>query len=53
MPITVPDAAILERFLAPTRASLPRDAWDTELAAGRALTQQQAITLVVQPALNS
>jgi predicted ATPase/class 3 adenylate cyclase len=53
MPITEPDAALLERFLAPMRATIPREVWDAELAAGRALTQQQAITLVVQPALNA
>jgi predicted ATPase/class 3 adenylate cyclase len=53
MPITEPDAALLERFLAPTRAIIPREVWDAELAAGRALTQQQAITLVAEPVLNS
>ena len=35
-------------FLAPARASLPRHAWDTELAAGRALDQQQAAELLTQ-----
>ena len=49
MPIAEPDAALLERFLAPIRATIPREAWDSELAAGRALTQQQAITLVAEP----
>jgi predicted ATPase len=53
MPIAEPDAALLERFLAPIRATIPREVWDAELAAGRALTQQQAITLVVEPVLNS
>src|SRR5262249_46377013 len=53
MPIAEPDAALLERFLAPTRATIPREVWDAELAAGRALTQRQAITLVVEPVLNS
>jgi predicted ATPase len=53
MPITEPDAALLERFLAPMRATIPREVWDAELAAGRALTQQQAVTLVAEPALNS
>jgi predicted ATPase/class 3 adenylate cyclase len=53
MPIAEPDAALLERFLAPMRATIPRQVWDAELAAGRALTQQQAITLVVEPVLNS
>jgi hypothetical protein len=53
MPITEPDAALLERFLAPARATIPRQAWDAELAAGRALTQQQVIKLVAEPVLNS
>lgn len=53
MPIAEPDAALLERFLAPMRATIPREVRDAELAAGRALSQQQAVTLVVQPVLNS
>ena len=48
-PIPAPDAALLERFLAPARATIARDAWDAELAAGRALTQQEAITLLLTP----
>ncbi len=40
------DAVLLERFTAPARAGLPRDAWDTELAAGRALTEAQTIALL-------
>ena len=48
-PIPQPDAALLERFLAPARATVDRDAWDAALAAGRALTQDQAITLLTQP----
>jgi predicted ATPase/serine/threonine protein kinase len=51
-PITLPDAALLERFLAPARATIDRDAWDAALAAGRALTQQQAITLLTSPTLS-
>jgi hypothetical protein len=35
------------------RATIPREVRDAELAAGRALSQQQAVTLVVQPVLNS
>jgi hypothetical protein len=31
---------VLEEFLAPARATIARDAWDAELAAGRTLTQQ-------------
>ena len=53
MPSAQPDAALLERFLAPMRATIPREVRDAELAAGRALSQQQAVTLVVQPVLNS
>ncbi len=45
-PIPQPDAALLERFLGPARATIGRAAWDAELAAGRALTQEQAITLM-------
>ena len=50
LPIPVRDAAILEVFLGPARASMPRQAWDAELAAGRALSQQQAAELLVQEA---
>jgi|HubBroStandDraft_1064217.scaffolds.fasta_scaffold07543_5 predicted ATPase/class 3 adenylate cyclase len=46
-PITPIAAGLLEQFLAPARASIAPEAWDTELAAGRALTQQQAITLLL------
>ncbi|MFZ0189737.1 MAG: protein kinase [Streptosporangiaceae bacterium] len=52
-PITQPDAALLERFLAPARATIDRDAWDAALAAGRALTQEQAITLLTSPTLSA
>ena len=48
LPIPVRDAAILQTFLAPARASLPRRAWDAELTAGRALNQQQAAELLVR-----
>ena len=51
-PITQPDAAFLERFLAPARATIDREAWDAALAAGRALTQEQAITLLTSPTLS-
>jgi predicted ATPase/class 3 adenylate cyclase len=49
MPASQPDAATLEHFLAPARAAVPSADWDAALAAGRALTQQQAITLLTQP----
>jgi hypothetical protein len=50
MPIPAHDAALLERFLAPARATISRDVWDAELAAGRALTLQQTVTLLVPSA---
>jgi predicted ATPase/class 3 adenylate cyclase len=50
-PIPDPDAALLERFLAPVRATWERSAWDAELAAGRALSQEQAITLMTSGTL--
>ena len=43
------DEVVLERFLAPARAALAAEQWDGELAAGRALTQQQAAALLVSP----
>jgi hypothetical protein len=49
IPVPQPDAALFERFLAPARAAIARRVWDAELAAGRALTQQQAATLLISP----
>lgn len=46
MPIPQPDAALLERFLAPARAATAPRVWDAELAAGRALSEQQAAELL-------
>ena len=43
------DMVSAERFLAPARATVDRDAWDAALATGRALTQDQAITLLTSP----
>jgi len=48
-PIPQPDAAVLERFLAPARATIERGAWDAALAAGRSLTQQETIALLLSP----
>ena len=48
MPIPARDAAMLERFLAPARATIARDMWDAAVTAGRALTQQQAAALLQQ-----
>jgi predicted ATPase/class 3 adenylate cyclase len=47
MPITKSDAALLERYLAPARAAAAPGAWQAELAAGRKLSQPQAITLLL------
>ena len=44
-----PEVVLLERFLAPARATIAPEAWDAELAAGRVLTQQQAATLLISP----
>ncbi|MGA8206945.1 MAG: tetratricopeptide repeat protein, partial [Candidatus Dormiibacterota bacterium] len=47
IPIKQPE--MLEKFLAPVRATIASEQWDAELATGRALTQQQAATLVASP----
>jgi tetratricopeptide (TPR) repeat protein len=47
IPIKQPE--MLEEFLAPARATIAPEEWDAELAAGRALSQQQAATLLVSP----
>ena len=47
MPMSQSDAAVLERFLAPARAMIPRQTWDAELAVGRALTRQQMVKLLL------
>jgi len=48
-PVAQSEAAFLERYLAPARATLERGAWDAELAAGRALTREQALALLRSP----
>jgi predicted ATPase len=53
MPITRSDAALLERYLAPARAGVAPDAWNAELTAGRALTHQQAVALLLAGARSS
>ena len=45
IPIKQPE--LLERFLAPARAMIAPGEWHDELAAGRALSQQQAAMLLV------
>ena len=47
------EAAFFERFLAPARAAIDRGRWDAELAAGRALTHDQAVMLLRSPAPSS
>jgi predicted ATPase/class 3 adenylate cyclase len=49
-PRTPSDTDLLERYLAPARAAVAREAWDAELAAGRALTEQQALALLIAQA---
>jgi len=49
IPIKQPDATVIEGFLAPARAVIAPQGWDAELAVGRALTQQQAATLLASP----
>jgi hypothetical protein len=49
MPASQPDAATLEHFLAPARAAAAPGDWDAGLAAGRALTQQQAVSMLTKP----
>jgi predicted ATPase/class 3 adenylate cyclase len=53
MPISRRDATLLEQFLAPARGAIAPEEWDTELGAGRALTQQQAITLLTSSTLRA
>jgi predicted ATPase/class 3 adenylate cyclase len=45
IPIKQPE--LLERFLGPARATIAAEEWDDELAAGRALSQQQAAMLLL------
>jgi len=47
IPIKQPE--MLEEFLAPARATVAPEEWDAALAAGRALSQQQAAALLRSP----
>jgi hypothetical protein len=47
MMLTEPEAAMLEEFLAPARAATSPREWDAELAAGRALSQAEALALLL------
>jgi predicted ATPase/class 3 adenylate cyclase len=46
MQLTQPEAALLDELLAPARASMTPQEWDTEEAAGRALSQPEALALL-------
>jgi predicted ATPase/class 3 adenylate cyclase len=43
------DAAVLEEHLAPARSAVTSQAWAAELDAGRALTQHEAVMLLLSP----
>ncbi len=47
--IPIKQEELLEQFLAPARAAIAPEDWDAELAAGRALSQQQAASLLESP----
>jgi predicted ATPase/class 3 adenylate cyclase len=47
MPITEADAVLLEQFLAPAREAVTAPDWEADLAAGTALTQEQALALLL------
>ncbi|MGI9157042.1 MAG: ATP-binding protein [Marmoricola sp.] len=49
MPISAPDAALLERTLGPAREAVGPEAWEQEWAAGRRLSQDEAVALAVLP----
>jgi len=46
IPRLAEDTDLLEQFLAPARASTAPESWDSELAIGRALSQQDAAALL-------
>jgi predicted ATPase/serine/threonine protein kinase len=48
MPIPPEDAVLLEQYLAPARAATAAQEWSAELAAGAALTDAQAIALLIE-----
>jgi hypothetical protein len=48
MPITQSDAVLLQQSQAPARAGVARQEWEAELAAGRALTQEQALAFLLE-----
>jgi predicted ATPase/class 3 adenylate cyclase len=46
MLLTEPEAAMLEAFLAPARATVPPETWEAERTAGQALSQAEALALL-------
>jgi tetratricopeptide (TPR) repeat protein len=46
-PRTELEGARMDRYLAPARATVTREAWAAELAAGRAMTEHEAVSLLV------
>jgi hypothetical protein len=46
MLLTEPEATMLEEFLGRPRAATTPQEWDAELAAGRALSQRDALALL-------
>jgi hypothetical protein len=46
MPITEPEAALIDELLAPAYAAVTPQQWDAWLAAGRALPQPEALALL-------
>jgi predicted ATPase/class 3 adenylate cyclase len=46
MLMTEPEAAMLQEYLAPARAAVSPQEWDAALAAGRTLTQTEAVTVM-------
>jgi len=53
MPIPEPSSVLLERFLGPARATIPRAAWTAELAAGAALSPEQAVALLASRSIGA
>jgi hypothetical protein len=49
LPTTDLEAARIEQYLALSRAAVTPEAWAAELAAGQALTQPEAIALLLSP----
>ncbi len=46
LPMPPHEVVVMEEYLAPARATVSEQEWDAELAAGRALTEQEALALL-------